>query len=1330
AIVCALPHEAAAVRALFDHCWPAGFGNAPFDPNAYTTGLMSGHNVVLIHLAQMGNNPAAIAAQACQQSFPNIQLVLVVGVCGGVPQCQGDTFLGDVIISDSVLQYDFGRHYGDRLVPKTDLAGSLSRPNLKIRALLNKLRTFEEKAALRRDLQEYMSLLSSQAELLAHYPGERSDLLFRAAYVHKHRNSECSTCDRASGAGYVCDEARVASCTDVGCDPVNVVLRQRPPSEVPSNSIPDVHVPQVRIGPVASGDSVIKSGEYRDMISQSTGVIAFEMESAGVWDIFPCLVIKGVCDYSDSHKNKRWQPYAAAAAAACIKAFLQRWESTGSVRPYRRPASLAAPQSRLTKNQREEMMTTLRFKQMDARLLTLRSAQTRTCHWLKSLVLPFFFNARGETLEKSTLGLYRSLLLQLLEKAPETQSSLEAHDGTLYSLVKDIGWQDECLKDVLRLAVQSLASNKCVVCFVDALDECPEDEIRSMVAFFEEVGRLEKSAEIRVCFSSRHYPEITIRTGLQITLELNPSHSDDIRLYIDTNLTVGNSVVTDDIKIDLIRKSSGIFLWVALVVPMLNKAYDKGRLKALKQKLHEIPAGLHELFRGMLTRDGENTNELLCCVRFVLFAARPLTPTELLSAVEIETELNGTLPQPGPRSDDATTQRRRIIDISKGLAEITISSHPTVQFIHESVRDFLEKSDWLHQLFSTSSNFEAQSHETLKRLCFLHLRCNDACFSSACRPSLMSHYCYPLKGYALNHVLSHANSAHELGLNQGTFLETEFQLNIFLEAQGERNQTSPAPRVHLVYCLAAAGHAALIRLLKPGGDAVTLVELKRCMGAGQFPVACALWRGHVEAAYALLGLPSPTGDFLLDSKATLTGVNQELVATRTPSVIPVLCQYGDIVLIEAALNLGVLIDSETAAACIQACSSEAVVELLARRGFFDILSLKRERKVSSLDCLQRNSTKSKNDLFEQITNKKHWECGGLWLGGLWLSPLQWAARKGFKDIVKVCYKAADFQELQWALWFAVGASGNQTDRSAVIPLLFESGLQLPESFCDGLLSRSIENPDNEQVFEALLAELHRSQKNVRQMISDVLRCATTEGRKTYMKLILAARKDRDYASRSMLMEDVTTGGPLTFAIRLDDRSSFCHLSEHPDNNVNAVDRYGRTALSWAAAVADDEMALMVQTLTTFPKARIDANIVDNSGQTALIRAVRSGNPMIVQAVLAIPGIDPARGKCGGLAALQLAVKLCRWNSYKTYWHICHLLLEIGKADPNFQPGRTKSALTMAKEYGLTELVTLMESFNQYGCNAPEFQSMEWHGTDSPWPHLGVIQRRWASRGRQ
>ena len=80
--------------------------------------------------------------------------------------------------------------------------------------------------------------------------------------------------------------------------------------------------PQIHYGNIASGNEVLKHGVTRDKIAEDEGVICFEMEAAGLMDNFPCLVIRGICDYADSHKNKIWQLYAAATAAALAKELL------------------------------------------------------------------------------------------------------------------------------------------------------------------------------------------------------------------------------------------------------------------------------------------------------------------------------------------------------------------------------------------------------------------------------------------------------------------------------------------------------------------------------------------------------------------------------------------------------------------------------------------------------------------------------------------------------------------------------------------------------------------------------------------------------------------------------------------------------------------------------------------------------------------------------------------------------------------------------------------------------------------------------------------------
>lgn len=134
----------------------------------------------------------------------------------------------------------------------------------------------------------------------------------------------------------------------------------------------------------------------------------------------------------------------------------------------------------------------------------------------EEFVLSFFFNARGRDLEKSALGLYRSLLFGILSSDP---SLLVVFDhcsrGQCLSILSG-EWEqkhERLLQELYENAVDLLAERKKrLYCYVDALDECPEHQIQEMVTYFEDVMTEGKSRNIRVCFSSRHYPRISIRT--------------------------------------------------------------------------------------------------------------------------------------------------------------------------------------------------------------------------------------------------------------------------------------------------------------------------------------------------------------------------------------------------------------------------------------------------------------------------------------------------------------------------------------------------------------------------------------------------------------------------------------------------------------------------------------------------------------------------------------------------------------------------------------------------------------------------------------------------
>ena len=142
----------------------------------------------------------------------------------------------------------------------------------------------------------YLDMLWTEPELAAEYPGTARDKLFEATYRHVSDGMSCEEC-RCNGP---------------------LVPRNRLAQDCPPQ-------PVVHFGLIASGDTVMKSGEERDRIAEERHIVGFEMEGAGVWDTFPCVVIKGACDYADSHKTKAWQRYAAATAAACMKAFLYHW---------------------------------------------------------------------------------------------------------------------------------------------------------------------------------------------------------------------------------------------------------------------------------------------------------------------------------------------------------------------------------------------------------------------------------------------------------------------------------------------------------------------------------------------------------------------------------------------------------------------------------------------------------------------------------------------------------------------------------------------------------------------------------------------------------------------------------------------------------------------------------------------------------------------------------------------------------------------------------------------------------------------------------------------
>jgi nucleoside phosphorylase len=285
--VCPLPIELAATVKMLDedHQGPPQDAN---DSNLYSLGRMCGYNVVIAALpaGRIGTISATTVAVQMILKFTSIRFILMVGIGGGVPSADADIRLGDVVISyprmgiGGVIQYDFGK-----AVPGGfERTGLLNTPPTILLNALTKLQANHISGDNR--LSMYLSALSHLPIFARDNAGP--DILFESSYNH--------------AGGYTCER----------CSPDRMI--KRPPRQE------DI---VVHYGTIASGNQVIKDGATRDRLSlELGGVLCFEMEAAGLMHNFPCLVIRGICDYADSHKNKKWQPFAAAAAAACTKEIL------------------------------------------------------------------------------------------------------------------------------------------------------------------------------------------------------------------------------------------------------------------------------------------------------------------------------------------------------------------------------------------------------------------------------------------------------------------------------------------------------------------------------------------------------------------------------------------------------------------------------------------------------------------------------------------------------------------------------------------------------------------------------------------------------------------------------------------------------------------------------------------------------------------------------------------------------------------------------------------------------------------------------------------------
>ncbi|OJD15801.1 hypothetical protein AJ78_03981 [Emergomyces pasteurianus Ep9510] len=716
--ICALPLEMAAAKATLDHIHadlPADLSLN--DSNAYVLGSLNGHNIVVACLpfGVYGTTSAATVAAQMLASFKFIRFSLMVGIGGGVPATKEDVRLGDIVVSrpsaarPGIIQYDFGKKVGEGQFTST---GALNKPSTLLLTAAGKVETNNILGESR--IPSYINKIVEKDPLVFAHPGQEQDLVFDSNYDHIAELGDDATCDQ--------------------CDPGRLLHRSPRASQYP----------KVHYGLVASGNQVMRHGGTRDKLAREYGILCFEMEAAGLMDIAQCLVIRGICDYADSHKTKVWQGYAAAAAAAYANELL-------SLIP---PAPKPRPQASVTDSMVATVLDALLLTRPEvdrSSLIALKGRRVAgTCEWLlqhdryqrwlsgpdspllwisggpgkgKTIlsiyiteelesmvdsaqgVLLYYFCSNRDKNRNTAVTIMRGLLHQWLSIQPHLarhiQNYFDGSETTKYTTSSFI-----CLwKLFLSLLHHTEAPQ--VVCVLDGLDECEVESLKQLLdvlgEYFSE-SEVKPKACLKVILISRPQPAI-LESKLHRFPRIKLDDSDlevrqDVEKYISAKVAelAAENILSEDrllqIHQTLMASAEGTFLWVGFVADEL-----KGRswLK-INDILRGIPKGLGGIYRRLL-QQVEDKEKLVPILQWIVLAARPMTVDELAVAAEI-------------KGSDALTPAEILKDRLASCGLLVKIDGNVVNLVHESAREFFQSD----QINMDEINIFHMNHTTHRRL--------------------------------------------------------------------------------------------------------------------------------------------------------------------------------------------------------------------------------------------------------------------------------------------------------------------------------------------------------------------------------------------------------------------------------------------------------------------------------------------------------------------------------------------------------------------------------------------------------------------------------------
>ncbi|KAF2465937.1 purine and uridine phosphorylase [Lindgomyces ingoldianus] len=628
--ICAIVTEYVAAQAFLDERHDGPKYVLPHDNNDYTLGNIGKHNVVIAVLpeGEYGISSATSVARDMLHTFPNVRIGLMVGIGGGAPSSKHDIRLGDIVVSTprdgkgGVFQYDFGKAIQDQSFQPT---GFLNQPPTVLRTAVTGLKAQYESEGHRFE-EAINSILEKKLRLREKYqrPAPSSDRLYQTGVVHPLN-----------------DERNCAvACGD---HPLNLEPRGER-TEVEDN-------PAIHYGLIASANQLMKDALLRDKFAKEYDILCFEMEAAGLMNQFPCLVIRGICDYSDTHKNKEWQGYAAMAAAAYAKDLLCRI-LPNKVEAESRISAIFSSALGAISNTRTNVET------IRSRLDRYEKVEILT--WLTPID---YGPQQSDNFKRRQSGTGQWLL-----DSGEYQTWLTTDEQTLFcpgipgagktiltSIIRKYEQKiDDLLESLLKQLVQSQSSLPIFV-IIDALDECQaSDGCRARL--LSELFTLQNIHKTNILATSRFIPDIVNQfEGKSESFEIRASREDNQQLQSEIKVSISEAVD---------RK----FLLAQIYIRSLN---DKVTSKAIRDVLQDIR---------------KQTSGLI--LSWITCAKRQITTTELRRSLAVEFGK--------PKLDkDNLPEIQDMVSVYARLVTVDEESN-IIWLVHYTTQEYLEKtwSSW------------------------------------------------------------------------------------------------------------------------------------------------------------------------------------------------------------------------------------------------------------------------------------------------------------------------------------------------------------------------------------------------------------------------------------------------------------------------------------------------------------------------------------------------------------------------------------------------------------------------------------------------------------